>query len=138
MSHGSRPDATATLRRGATGTATRAAVPGTQRYGREFSPTDVTFLRKAVVCGQQRAESLTAEKKPRGTRYGKLVPGYISSVDGSVQPYGVVVSKKYDGLRPWRLDVILYRSTRSVEMSELKFITRSDSVRGSAPEFRTK
>jgi poly(3-hydroxybutyrate) depolymerase len=96
------------------------------RYDREFSPADVALLRKAVARGQQRAELLSAGNKPWGNRHGKLVLGYLSGVDGSVQPYGLVVPKDYDGSRPWRLDVVLHGSTRPVGMSELRFIARFD------------
>lgn len=57
-------------------------------YDTEFSPTDRALLNKAVVRGQQRAELLAVGKNPWSTRRGKVILGYVSSVDGSIQPYG--------------------------------------------------
>jgi pimeloyl-ACP methyl ester carboxylesterase len=47
-------------------------------------------------------------------------------VDGSVQPYGVIVPAGYDHTKPIRLDVVLHGSTRPVGMSELRFLNRFD------------
>ena len=96
------------------------------RYDETFSPADLMLLQKAVARGGQRAAALTAGSRPWIDRHGKLALGYISSVDGSVQPYGLIVPKSYDATRPWRLDVVLHGSTRPVGMSELKFIARFD------------
>lgn len=96
------------------------------RYDRAFSEADVALLRKAASRGRQRAEFLATGKRPWSTRRGKLVLGYVSSVDGSVQPYGLIVPKNYDSSRPMRLDVVLHGSSRPVGMSELRFMARFD------------
>lgn len=96
------------------------------RYDREFSPADVALMRKAFVRGQQRAELLAARKSPWNARRGKLAMGYVSRVDGSVQPYGLIVPRSYDSARPMRLDVVLHGSSRPVGLSELRFIARFD------------
>jgi Prolyl oligopeptidase family len=102
------------------------------RYDREFSSADVALLRKAIVRGHERAESLAAGKKPWSTRHGKLVLGYVSSIDGSVQPYGLIVPKSYDPSRPMRLDIVLHGSSRPIGMSELRFMARFDEADGAA------
>src|SRR5262245_24717925 len=78
------------------------------RYDTEFTPADVALLRKAVVRGQERAKSLAAGNQPWAKRRGKLVLGYVSRVDGSVQPYGLIVPQGYDPVRPTRLDIVLH------------------------------
>jgi pimeloyl-ACP methyl ester carboxylesterase len=95
-------------------------------YDREFSPADVALLEKALARGRQRAELQAAGKKPWTERRGKVALGYVSRVDGSVQPYGVIVPKDYDPSRTIRLDVVLHGSTRPVGLSELRFIDRFD------------
>src|SRR5205809_3348634 len=73
------------------------------RYDREFTEVDVALLRKAISRGQQRAEALAAGKQPWRTEPGKTALGYVSRVDGSVQPYGVIVPRAHDTERPTRL-----------------------------------
>jgi pimeloyl-ACP methyl ester carboxylesterase len=55
-------------------------------------------------------------------------------VDGSVQPYGVVVPNRYDPTRPIRLDVVLHGSSQPVGMSELRFIAGHDEGDGPAAD----
>src|SRR5262249_4078836 len=74
-------------------------------------------------------------------RKGKLVRGYVSGVDGSVQPFGVVVPRNYDYLkfggegdpmkRP-RLDVVLHGSLKPSAIAELRFLFRFDEGDGPA------
>ena len=103
------------------------------RYDREFSPADIDLLEKAIRRGQERLAALTEEKRSWTTRRGKVALGYVSVVDGSVQPYGVIVPKTYDGKSPIRLDVVLHGSTRPVGMSELRFVARFDEGDGENP-----
>src|SRR5207253_9899004 len=60
-----------------------------------------------------------------------------SDVDGSVQPYGVVVPKGHSVIAPTRLDVVLHGSTKPTGMAELRFLFRFDEGDGpsaSAPD----
>src|SRR5207244_8887170 len=67
---------------------------------------------------------------------GRLVRGYVSDVDGSVQPYGLIVPRGYDPSTPIRLDVVLHGSTRPVGISEARFMQPFDEgvTGGNAPE----
>src|SRR2546425_373281 len=58
---------------------------------------------------------------------GRLVRAYISRVDGSVQPYGLVIPDPYNG-QPVRLDVVLHG--RGATLNEVSFIAAHD---GSQP-----
>ncbi|QDV19542.1 Prolyl oligopeptidase family protein [Gimesia panareensis] len=95
-------------------------------YDQQFSPRDIALMKRAIVRGKQRIEALAANKKTWSTRKGKLALGYVSAVDNSVQPYGVIVPENYDPAQPIRLDVVLHGSSRPVGMSELRFIARFD------------
>lgn len=97
------------------------------RYDKKFSARDVALLQNAIARGKQRADALAADKRPWTTRQGKLVLGYVSQVDSSVQPYGVIIPKNYDSARPIRLDVVLHGSTRPVGLSELRFMAKFDA-----------
>ena len=96
------------------------------RYDTEFEPADVALMKRALARGNERAAALGAGRSPWNHKRGKLVRGYISAVDGSVQPYGLIVPANYDAKKPIRLDVVLHGSTRPVGMSELRFMNRFD------------
>ena len=100
------------------------------RYDREFTPTDVALLEKAIGRGHERHIAVLRALRPWIERRGKIVLGYVSKVDGSVQPYGLIVPKQYDPKVPIRLDVVLHGSTRPVGMSELRFMARFDEGDG--------
>jgi pimeloyl-ACP methyl ester carboxylesterase len=102
------------------------------KYDREFSPAHVQLLERAVVRTEERLASLAAGKPAWQNQQGKLALGYVSAVDGSVQPYGVIVPQNYDPAAPIRLDVVLHGSSRPVGMSELRFISRFENGDDSA------
>jgi len=96
------------------------------RYDREFTSADVRLLKKASRRAAERLAALSQRSPKWISRRGKIALGYVSNVDGSVQPYGVIVPKNYDPQKPIRLDVVLHGSRRPVGMSELKFMARFD------------
>ncbi len=99
-----------------------------------LTPADVARLHKALERGHERAAALEAGKHPWTAKEGKVVRAFVSAVDGSVQPYGVVVPARYDPARPTRLDVVLHGSSRPSGMSELNFLSRFDEGDANAPE----
>jgi Prolyl oligopeptidase family len=99
-------------------------------YDNEFTPADVKLLQRSVERCRERLAALADDRRPWTARRGKTVLGYVSRVDGSVQPYGVVVPQAYDPATPIRLDVVLHGSTRPVGMSELRFMARFDEGDG--------
>src|SRR5579864_9564640 len=96
------------------------------RYDETLSAADGALLRKALARANERAAALESGKQPWSERIGKLTRGYVSAVDGSVQPFGVIVPARHYPARPIRLDVVLHGSTRPVGMSELRFMDRFD------------
>lgn len=96
------------------------------RYESAFTAKDVATIEKALARGTERVTALTANQSPWAKKKGKVVRGFVSAVDGSTQPYGVIIPKNYDGTKPMRLDVVLHGSSKPVGMSELKFMSRFD------------
>lgn len=94
------------------------------RYDESFTDADVAMIDDALHRASQRIEALEAGREPVTERRGKLVRGYVSSVDGSVQPFGLVIPAGYDPTKPMRLDVVLHGSSKPVGMSELRFMNR--------------
>jgi pimeloyl-ACP methyl ester carboxylesterase len=111
-----------------------AGVGNALSFDTAFSPADIRLIERAIERNTERAVSATA---PWTTKHGKVIRGYVSAIDGSIQPYGVILPKRYDGTKPMRLDVVLHGSSKPVGMSELKFISRfdeGDEDKGNAPD----
>lgn len=68
-----------------------------------------TVLRGLDV-GLRRCEQLARGETPWLYQPGRSLRGYVSRVDGSIQPYGMVIPAGYDPKdgKKWRLDVVLH------------------------------
>jgi hypothetical protein len=96
------------------------------RYDAPLAPNDELLVKQALTSGTQRAEALAAGKTSWTKKKGNVLRGFVSAVDGSTQPYGVIIPESYDGSRPMRLDVVLHGSSKPTGMSELRFAARFD------------
>ena len=110
----------------------RKGVEWALRYETKLEPADVALVKKALVRCAERTDALAAGKPAWPDRKGKLVRGYVSGVDGSVQPFGLIVPASYDPKKRSRLDVVLHGSTKPVGLSELRFMNRFDEGDGPA------
>jgi len=110
------------------------AVDWALRYDEFFNVKEVGAAKELLKTGLDRAKQL-AEGKPAWTTATGLIPrGYVSKIDGSVQPYGLVVPASYKpgGDHRHRLDFWLHG--RGETLSELSFINgRQKSVGEFAP-----
>ena len=106
------------------------AVAWALKYGEVYSAGEVKGLEKLVQAGRQRAEQLRNAKPAWTTATGLVVRGYRSKIDGSVQPYGLVVPGSYraDEPRRHRLDVWLHG--RGEKTSESAFVSQRSVSRG--------
>jgi dienelactone hydrolase len=75
--------------------------------------------------GLARARDLAMGQSPWATQKGRMSRAYRSRVDGSVQPYGVVIPDSYDPSKPTRLDLVLHG--RAATMNEVSFLFGHDS-----------
>lgn len=83
-------------------------------------------LRKVVKKGAERAAKLKGGTHDWSLQPGTTIRGYVSAVDGSVQPYAVTLPA---GVNPregrrWPLHVVLHG--RADQMNEVNFIHRMD------------
>jgi pimeloyl-ACP methyl ester carboxylesterase len=95
----------------------------------ELKAKDVARVRKSLDCGLRRAAD---KERSWTTQRGRIVRGYCSAIDDSIQPYGVIVPASYTPGRPMRLDVVLHGSSQPAGTSELRFMERFDD--GPPPE----
>jgi poly(3-hydroxybutyrate) depolymerase len=97
----------------------------------DFGPITDAASRELVQKGLRRAreriDALATGRQPWAERRGRSVRGFISAVDGSVQPYGLVMPAGYDPAQPMRLDVVLHGSTPATGIGELRFINVWDA-----------
>jgi dienelactone hydrolase len=96
----------------------------------DFGPVDGDRGRGLVKYGMKRAkeriDALAAGKQPWTDRHGRVARGFVSAVDGSVQPYGVVIPDNYHPSKPARLHVNLHGSTPATGIGEMLFIEATD------------
>ncbi|HUR59348.1 MAG TPA: hypothetical protein VM029_16655 [Opitutaceae bacterium] len=67
------------------------AVDWALRYDEIMAPKEIAFARHLLEEGRGRVAQLRAKQAPWLTATGLIVRGYRSKLDGSVQPYGLVV-----------------------------------------------
>jgi hypothetical protein len=106
------------------------AVDWAVRYREIFNAREIPAVKKVLQSGLARAKAMKEGKTPWATQTGLVVRGYRSKIDGSVQPYGLVVPDDYDfaGTKPHRLD--FWWHGRGETLSEVNFISDRQSNRG--------
>lgn len=111
---------------------TRALLPDVQIYAKAvrdaleyqefFDAKELTVAEELLDEGRQRAADLAEGRAPWTTATGLVVRGYISRIDGSVQPYGVVVPESYDPKSTMRHRLDLWFHGRGETLSEVNFL----------------
>jgi hypothetical protein len=98
------------------------AVDFALRNNEFFRADDIFRAKELLRQGQARAAELAQGKAPWTTATGLVVRGYVSKIDGSVQPYGLVVPESFTPNVPhrWRLDAWFHG--RSEMLSEVNFL----------------
>ena len=74
--------------------------------------------------GIARANELEAGTASWTKKTGNVVRGFVSNIDGSVQPYGLTIPASYDGASPMRLDVWLHGTQQ--QLNEVRFINQQE------------
>jgi pimeloyl-ACP methyl ester carboxylesterase len=92
-------------------------------YNEFFKQEDVYRAKDLLRQGQARAEELTNGTASWTTATGLVVRGYVSKIDKSVQPYGLVIPATYSPSLPnrWRLDTWFHG--RGETLSEVNFLS---------------
>ena len=95
-----------------------------------FKADEVLKAHKLLTNGLQRAALLAEGKHPWTTATGLVVRGYVSKIDRSIQPYGLVIPASYTPATPhrWRLDAWFHG--RGETLSEVNFLSERESRPG--------
>jgi pimeloyl-ACP methyl ester carboxylesterase len=98
------------------------AVDWALRFDEFYEAKEVKTARELLEQGRKRLTQLKAGKPEWLEETGLVVRGYRSKIDGSVQPYGLVVPSSYwsKARQPYRLDVWCHG--RGENLTELAFI----------------
>ena len=98
------------------------AVDWALRYDEFYKSNEVGVARTLLREGMERAKALRDGSAPWTSATGLVARGYLSRIDGSVQPYGLVVPATYQahGAHKFRLDFWFHG--RGETLTELAFI----------------
>ncbi len=98
------------------------AVDWALRYDEIYDLKQVEWARAQLAEAETRLTALARDEKPWLSLTGTVVRGYRSRIDGSVQPFGLVVPASFQPQLPhqWRLDCWFHG--RGEKLTELDFI----------------
>jgi hypothetical protein len=100
-----------------------------------FDAKELGAADNILAAGIERADELAVGQAPWTTATGLVVRGYISKIDGSVQPYGLVIPESYTNKGPGRFRCDLWFHGRGETLSELNFINdRTRNIGQYSPE----
>jgi dienelactone hydrolase len=99
-------------------------------YDEFFDKKEVAVAHKLLEQGTERAKQLRSGKTPWTTATGLVARGYLSKIDGSVQPYGLVVPPTYQANSPYEHRLDIWCHGRGEKLTELSFINGRQSSPG--------
>lgn len=100
------------------------------QYNEFFKLEEVFKAKLLLLHGEERAKQLAEGRAPWTTATGLVVRGYISKIDRSVQPYGLVIPPTFtpNTANRWRLDAWFHG--RGETLSEVNFLTDRETRPG--------
>ncbi len=106
------------------------AVDEALTYQEFFREVEIQVAKQHLERGLKRAKDLAAGEAPWTQETGLVVRGYVSKLDGSVQPYGLIVpgNDKPDQITPRRLDIRFHG--RGETLSENNFLDQRLKQKG--------
>lgn len=102
-------------------------------YKEVFDKKGIPAVKKVLAAGLERAKQLKAGQHPWTAQTGYVLRGYRSKIDGSAQPYGLMVPKDYEfgGTKKHRLD--FWWHGRGETLSEVNFMVNPQNASGIIP-----
>jgi dienelactone hydrolase len=98
------------------------AVDWALRYDEFYKSNEVQIARALLQQGMERVRALRAGSAPWNNATGLVARGYLSKIDGSVQPYGLVVPASYQTAGPQKFRLDFWFHGRGETLTELDFI----------------
>ena len=100
------------------------------QYGEFYDLKELEVARDLLAKGAERARQLRDGHAPWTTATGLVVRGYRSKIDGSVQPYGLVVPLSFHADSPYRHRLDVWCHGRGEKLTELNFLKDRERSRG--------
>jgi dienelactone hydrolase len=102
------------------------AAEGILRHDEFYKPSYAGHTLAALETGHRRAAELASGRSSWLNMAGTQIHGYVSRVDGSVQPYALTLPAQFDRKSPerWPLHVVLHG--RGNTLNEVSFIAQHD------------
>lgn len=98
------------------------AVHDALKYNEFYNVKEGAVAGKLLQLGFERLQQLRAGKPAWATATGLVVRGYVSKIDGSVQPYGLIVPASYQPEFPHRYRLDFWCHGRGEFLTELSFL----------------
>jgi len=98
------------------------AVQWALQYNEIFNVKEIPVAKKHLKTGLERAKQLREGAPAWNTAQGAIPRGYVSKIDGSIQPYGVFLPATYQPGSDHRHRVDTWFHGRGETLSELNFI----------------
>ncbi len=95
-----------------------------------FDPKEIPVAKKLLQIGQQRADELLTGKYSWTRQTGLVVKGYISKIDNTVQPYGLIIPEDYDFNGEYKHRLDFWFHGRGETLSEVNFINQRLNDKG--------
>ena len=98
------------------------AVDWALRYDEFMDAKQVASAKRALAEGLERAKALKSGTAPWMAATGPQIRGYVSKIDGSVQPYGLVVPEDFKAGEKTPRPLLVWLAGRSDKRTELAFL----------------
>jgi dienelactone hydrolase len=106
------------------------AVDWALRYDEFYKTNETQVARTLLEQGNERARALRDGKAPWTAATGLVVRGYRSKIDGSVQPYGLVVPESFRPPTTHRFRLDNWFHGRGETLTELSFVNERQKSPG--------
>ena len=80
---------------------------------------------QSAARGKSHGDGFAAGTASWTTRKGRVLRAYRSTIDGSIQPYGMIIPESYTG-QPFRLDIWMHGTNRN--LNEVLFIKQHELI----------
>lgn len=95
-------------------------------HGEFYAKGDVEKAMRTLDTAAQRIDTLAKNETPWATQRGRIVRGYRSDIDGSVQPYGLEIPEKLDLSGDRNVPLYIWLHGRGDKVTDLHFIAQRE------------
>jgi hypothetical protein len=100
------------------------AVADALAYNEFFNANEIPAAKGLLQLGVERADQLSKGTAPWTTETGLVVRGYQSKIDGSHQPYGLVIPTNYNHQGTDKVRLEIWCHGRGENLSEVNFLAQ--------------